>query len=123
MTTDEFTRLEDEWARIVYERDTEAAERFLADDFLLTSTGGVSGHMPRADWIAALPRIETERLEAAVEEVRTFGDVAVVKAWLRWSASMEGRDLSGEYSVADVFRADEDRWRASWRISVRQPER
>ena len=32
---------------------------------------------------------------------------------------MGERDLSGDYAVADVFTKADDRWRASWRISVR----
>jgi ketosteroid isomerase-like protein len=122
VTSDEFERLEDEWARIVSERDAEAAKRFLADDFLLTSVGGVSSRMPRADWIAALPSIETDLLEAEVDESRTYGDVAVVKARLRWSATMGGRDLTGDYAVTDVFTRGSGSWTASWRISVRLPD-
>ena len=119
--SNEFASLEDEWAGIVERRDAEAAERFLVDDFLLTSTGGVSGHMPKADWIASLPHIETDVLEAEVEEARRYGDVAVVKARLRWSATMQGRDLTGEYAVTDVFTNNDGRWKPSWRISVRLP--
>ena len=123
MTSGEFARLEDEWAGIVQRRDVTAAEQFLADDFLLTSAGGVSSQMPRADWIAALPGIETDRLEVQVEKARRYGDVTVVKARLRWSATMAGRDLTGEYAVTDVFTNDGGRWRPSWRISIRLPER
>ena len=114
--------MEEEWAGIVQRRDQAAAEGFLADDFLLTSAGGVSSHMPRADWIASLPSIETDLLEAQIEEVRSYGDVAVVKARLRWEARMGDRDLTGTYAITDVLTNDDGRWRPSWRISVRLPE-
>ena len=120
---DEFARLEEEWAGIVLRQDAEAARNFLADDFILTSSGGVSSCLPRDEWIAALPSIETERLEAEVEEARAYGDVAVVKARLLWSATMADRDLTGAYVVTDVFTKNGGRWKASWRISVRLPER
>ena len=71
--TEEFQGLEAEWAGIVQRQDQAAAERFLADDYVLTSVGGVSRHMPRENWIASLPSIETELLEADVEDVRTYG--------------------------------------------------
>jgi len=119
---EEFERLENEWAEIVQGRDEAAAEGFLADDFLLTSAGGVSSHMARDDWIASLPTIETDLLEAEVEQARTYGDVAIVKARLRWQARAGGRDLTGTYAVTDVFTNDEGRWKPSWRISVRLPE-
>ena len=121
--TEDFQGLEAEWAGIVQRQDQAAAERFLADDYVLTSVGGVSRHMSRQNWIASLPSIETELLEADVEDVRTYEDVAIVKARLRWLARTEGRSLNGSYAVTDVFTNDRGRWRASWRISVRLTDR
>jgi ketosteroid isomerase-like protein len=116
---DTFQRIEDEWAAAVVGRDTETVERILADDFVLTSEGGVSDNMPREDWLAALPQIDTRSLVCSVTNVREYGSAAVVRGRLRWAATMGDRDLSGEYAVADVFTRTDDRWRASWRISVR----
>lgn len=120
---EEFARLEEVWAGIVQRQDQDAADRFLAQDFELTSVGGVSGHMPRENWIASLPVIQTELLEAEVEDVRIYGDVAIVKARLRWLARTEGRSLNGTYAVTDVFTKEDGRWWASWRISVRLTDR
>ena len=116
---DEFQRLEDEWADAIVRGDTAAAEEILADDFVLTSEGGVSPNMPREQWLAALPGIATTSLTCSVTDVRTFGTTAVVRGRLRWDATMGDRDLSGDYAVADVFTMAGERWRASWRISVR----
>ena len=78
----------------------------------------------RRDWIASLPSIETELLEADVEDVPgPTRDVAIVKARLRWLARTEGRSLNGTYAVTDVFTNDQGRWRASWRIWVRLTDR
>ena len=121
--TEEFQALEAEWAGIVQRQDQAAAERFLGDDYVLTSVGGVSRRMPRESWIASLPSIETELLEAEVEDVRTYGDVAIVKARLKWVARTEGRSLNGTYAVTDVFTNDQGRWKAFWRISVRLTDR
>ena len=121
--TEDFQGLEAEWAGIVQRQDQAAAERFLAEDYVLTSVGGVSRHMSRQNWIASLPSIETELLEADVEDVRTYEGVAIVKARLRWLARTEGRSLNGSYAVTDVFTNDQGRWRASWRISVRLTDR
>ena len=43
----DFAELENEWARIVERRDAEAARAFLADDFVLSSTGGVGPSVPK----------------------------------------------------------------------------
>jgi hypothetical protein len=97
----------------------EAAQALLADDFVLSSSGGVSPNAPRDVWLATLPQIETRSLECSDVEPRVFRDVAVVRARLRWNASMGDRDLTGDYLVTDVFTRHEAGWRASWRISVR----
>ena len=119
--SEEFEALEDRWASIVARRDAEAADELLADDFVLSSEGGVSPHMPKRDWLGGLPSIETRSLSVTDVSARIFGDVAVVTARLDWDASMGERDLSGHYAVADVFTRADGRWRASWRISVRLP--
>ncbi len=117
--SEEFEALEEHWASVVARRDAEAADELLAEDFVLSSEGGVSPHMPKRDWLAGLASIETRSLSVSEVSARTFGDVAVVKARLDWEASMEERDLSGQYAVTDVFTKADGRWRPSWRISVR----
>ena len=119
MSEADFQRIEDEWADVIVRRDVERAAQLLGEDFVLTSEGGVSDHMPRDQWLAALPEIDTRTLTCSVNQVRELGDVAVVRGRLHWEASMGERDLSGEYAVADVFTKVGDGWRPSWRISVR----
>jgi len=96
-----------------------AAEQLLADDFVLSSTGGVGEQVTRGAWLETLGEIDTRSLRCDVREVRVFGDTAVVHARLRWDATLGERDLTGEYAVADVFTTRGESWRASWRISVR----
>ena len=55
----ELDAVEGEWAAIVERGDVEAAEALLADDFALSSVGGVAPHMRRDAWLATLPRIDT----------------------------------------------------------------
>ena len=116
----ELEAVEREWAEIVTRQDVDAAGELLAEDFVLSSSGGVSPHMPRDAWLATLHQVETSSLECTDVEARVFGDVAVVRAHLRWDASVGGRDLTGDYLVTDVFTRRNGRWRASWRISDRQ---
>jgi ketosteroid isomerase-like protein len=115
----EFDSLEREWAAVVERRDVEAARELLADDFVLSSVGGVAPDMPRDAWLGMLNQVETRSLECSDVEPRVFGDVAVVRARLRWDASVGGRDLTGDYLVTDVFTRHGASWRASWRVSVR----
>ena len=117
----EFDELESEWARIVEARDAEAAREFLAEDFILSSTGGIGPNVPKDDWLAALDEIDTRSLVPRDVDARVFGDVAVVSARLRWDATLRDQDLTGDYAVTDVFTRGEGRWLASWRVSVRLP--
>ena len=118
---DEFAALEHEWAAIVERRNAEAARAFLADDFVLSSTGGVGPSVPKDEWLEALDEIETRSLAPRDVDARVFGDVAVVSARLRWDATLRDQDLTGDYAVTDVFTRAGGRWLASWRISVRLP--
>jgi len=115
----EFEDLVVEWARIVEARDAAAARDFLADDFVLSSTGGVGPSVPKDDWLAALDEIDTRSLVPRDVDARVFGDVAVISARLRWDASLRDQDLTGDCAVTDVFTRGDGRWLASWRISVR----
>jgi ketosteroid isomerase-like protein len=117
----EFEALESEWASIVERRDAEAARAFLADDFVLSSTGGVGPNVSKDEWLEALDEIETRSLVPRDVDARVFGEVAVVSARLRWEASLRDQDLTGDYAVTDVFTRGDGRWLASWRISVRLP--
>ena len=117
--SEDLVAVEEEWREIVVGRDVARAEQLLADDFILSSTGGVGDRLPREAWLEALPTIETRSLECDVLDSRAFGDVGVVRARLEWEAAAGERDLSGSYIVADVFRREAGRWRAAWRISTR----
>ncbi len=117
--SDELAQVEEQWRQIVEERDVAAAERFLADDFMLSSSGGVADRVTRQDWLDNLPAMETHSLTCDVLDSRVFDDLAVVRARLQWDVAFGDRDLSGAYVVADVFRREEGRWRAVWRISTR----
>lgn len=120
--SDELAGVEQEWAEVVRERDVEAAEQLLADDFLLSSAGGVGDRVTRDEWLDNLPRMETRSLSCDVLDSRLFGDLGVVRARLDWEVSFGDRDLTGSYLVADVFRREDGRWRVVWRISTRLPD-
>ena len=117
--TEELVAVERALADAILRSDAEAASSILADDFVLSSTGGMSQHMPRDEWLAALPQLETRSLEPEVLESRLFGDVMVARVLVRWQASFGERDMTGKYAVTDVFRQEDDGWRLAWRVSVR----
>jgi ketosteroid isomerase-like protein len=117
--TEDIAALEEGLADAIRRSDTDAASRFLADDFVLSSTGGMSSHMPRDEWLAALPELQTRSLVPEVVDSRSFGDVTVARVIVRWEASFGDRDMTGSYAVTDIFRHEDGGWRLAWRISVR----
>ena len=119
---EELRSLLEEWTRAIAQADVAAAGRVLADDYVLTSAGGVAPHVSRQAWLEALTEIETTSFTCAPVEARVFGDVAVVASRASWNARLGERDLSGDYAVTDVFTRRDGSWRASWRISTRLPE-
>lgn len=120
--SEDLAGIEEEWARIVERRDVDAADQLLADDFVLSSAGGFGDRVTREEWLANLPRMETRELSCQLLDARVFGDVGIVRVRLDWQASFGERDLTGAYLVADVFRREQGRWRAAWRISTRVTE-
>jgi ketosteroid isomerase-like protein len=110
---------EQEWLGVIERRDVEAAKEFLASDFALSSIGGVGDQVSREAWLANLDKIESSLIEIDILESRVLGEVGIVRARLRWEATMGERDLTGDYAVTDVFKQEAGRWRPSWRISVR----
>jgi ketosteroid isomerase-like protein len=117
--SEELKAAEQEWLEVIKRRDVEAADQLLADDFALSSIGGVGDQVSREAWLGALDQIESSLLDVDILESRVLGDVGIVRARLRWEATMGERDLTGDYAVTDVFKREGGRWRPSWRISVR----
>jgi hypothetical protein len=116
---DALLALEEALAESIRRSDAQAASAILDEDFVLSSTGGMSQHMPREEWLAALPQLETRSLEPEVLDSRFFGDVMVARVLVRWQASFGERDMTGSYAVTDIFRREEGAWRLAWRVSVR----
>lgn len=115
--------LEAHWADCLERVDVGALQELLADDFVLSSAGGVGPRVTRDEWFANLERIATRSLTSRSIAAREFGDIGVIHAMLDWDASLGDRSLSGEYAVTDVCTRSEGRWRVSWRISTRLSER
>ena len=118
---DELRQLEEAWCAAIEGRDAAAADAILAENFVLTSAGGVGPWVSREEWFSNLEQIETSALGISDFEARTFGDVAVVRLLAHWDARIGDRDLSDDYSIVDVFTRESGTWQVSWRVSQRMP--
>ena len=117
--TDDVQAAFDEWTRAVADGDVAAADSLIADDYVLTSAGGVAPRVSRQEWLDALAVIETRSFAPETIETRVFGDVAVIASRVKWDARLGERDLSGEYALTDVLARADGRWQPVWRISAR----
>jgi hypothetical protein len=120
--SEELYRIEQQLASAIERSDVDAAGGLLADDFVLSSTGGVGDHVPRDEWLESLTKLETRSLSPQVLGARIIGDVAVVRLRVSWDATLGDRDLTGDYAVTDIFRDQDGNRLLSWRISVRLPD-
>ena len=107
----------DAWTRAIVDRDRAAADQLLGETYVLTSAGGVAPRLERAEWLEALPSIESESLEVLEYEERTLGDVGITNTLQRWNARRGEHDISGDYAIVDVFERRDGSWRPTWRVS------
>lgn len=104
----ELVLLSDELVRAVHGHDRGRLEQLLAREFTLH---GAVGEMSREQFLAAAAG-PYEIDEWAYEEIdpEVYGDTAVVVSRYRQAARMDGRDLSHEMHVTDVWIRREAHW-------------
>jgi ketosteroid isomerase-like protein len=117
-------RLERRWMDAVRDRDMEFLDRFLGEEFALTTGRPGAPVRSRDEWLAitrdryAIDDYEFERLE-----VFPYGHVALARSRYRQRASMDGEDRSQAFLMTDVFVRRGGRWRAVTRhVSPLSPE-
>jgi ketosteroid isomerase-like protein len=118
-TEREIERISREWMDAVPRRDREALERYLADEFVLTSNQGL--RMDRATWLdIALNRVSGAGGYSDVS-VRVYGDAAVMLSLWTMTATIDGKDWSGTSFITDVWVKRDDRWQVVTRHSSSVP--
>ena len=96
------------WTDAIIRRDVTAADRILGEEYALMA-GGL-GVMPRDKWLAALPDYVTHAIEFSDVTIRVYGETAVMRSRVKQSATVFGKDRSGEMLVTDVWVKRDGRW-------------
>jgi ketosteroid isomerase-like protein len=121
--TDELETLAQQWMQAAQDHDVSALERLMASDFTLVhpSQDKVT---TRAEWLAALSRIQTKRFQHQHLKVLHYGQtVAVVSAVLRIDAEMDGQPWPApKTAVTDVWEKRGGKWQVVTRYAVRPEE-
>ena len=115
--------LERQWNDAILRRDVSAAANFQANEYKLVI--GAEGQplqvIPREMWLSVLPRYVIHRHEITEMHVSVWGDVAVATlAIIQVAEPLNGRDISGNFLITDVWVRRDEKWMIAERHSSRQ---
>ena len=116
--TQRFRDLTERWTAAAQARDIPALERFLADDFLFTSSlssGGLQTRRQYVDFVTNVLGIESFRFSDL--RVRRWGHAVVVHSRYHQLGSVLGESWSAEFLLTDVWIENGGEWRAVARHS------
>ena len=119
---DELETLSREWMEAARRQDAKALERLMAEEFTLVhpSRDRVT---TRAQWLSALPAIETKQFRYEHLKVVRYGpSLAVVSAVFIVDAVMDGRPFAPVTAVTDVWEKRGGKWQVVTRYAVRPEE-
>ena len=111
------------WNDAILRRDVDAAASFQASEFRLVI--GVEGQslqvIPKELWLSALPRYVIHDHEITDMHVSIWNDLAVVTLAITQSAEpLNGRDISGNFLITDIWVFRNEKWLVAERHSSRQ---
>jgi ketosteroid isomerase-like protein len=128
-TEDEIRRVEIEWGDAFEQRDMEALDRLMADDYILTDPLG--SVRTKAESLAAIEKNEVhfESSKSDNVKVRINGDTAVITGRSTFRGRYKGWSMAGQYQYTDVLVKRRGSWQAvsshitavgvgAWRLSV-----
>ncbi|HWX53086.1 MAG TPA: nuclear transport factor 2 family protein [Verrucomicrobiae bacterium] len=114
-----FTALEKQLLQAVQKKDQAGLSSLLADDFTIESPNAdpIAGE----DWVPQVmtPNYKLKSFIIRQMSVADLGDAAVVKFDRIQQTTSNGKDVSGEYFVVDLWRKDGDSWKLANRYVAR----
>ena len=108
-TADELIKLSHDWMQAWKDNDMSFLENILAPDFrLVTSELWV---MPREKWLTAIPVYKCLSFEYKHQEIRDYGNAAIVQSYYSQTATLNGQDRSGDFLITDVWIKQNGNWK------------
>lgn len=96
------------WAEAIKNRDVAAAERILGEEYSLMAPG--LAEMPRAAWLSSLHDYVVHSYSFDDVKIRLYGETAVMRSRYTQSATVFGKDRSGQMLITDVWVKRDGRW-------------
>ena len=110
--------LEHRWMRAWVNREIKALKGLTTSDFILLTASKPPMILDRPSWLeAAAKRWDCASYRFGDIYVRSVGGVAMFAASLELKATLDGRDLSGNVFVTDLWR--KGKVRRGWKLSQR----
>lgn len=111
---EEIKKLAHDWLDAIRQRDRDALDRILHDDFIISGWQLEGRLADKAFYMAdALMPVDIEEGFYRYDrwKVRVYGDTAVVFCTLEIRAVVQGHEWGGEVLITDVWLRHEDSWR------------
>jgi ketosteroid isomerase-like protein len=110
--------MEHRWMRAWVNREIKALKGLTTSDFILLTASKPPMILDRPSWLeAAAKRWDCTSYRFGDIYVRSVGGVAMFAASLELKATLDGRDLSGNVFVTDLWR--KGKVRRGWKLSQR----
>ncbi len=114
MTIGDLAAAIQEFDDAVQQRDRQAAERVLADDYALVLVHPAPATMPRDRWLEVLEDYIVHSYSVLEQSVARSDGLAAVLSKVDMRATVLGEDRSGVFVISDVWRLRDGEWRV-WR--------
>jgi ketosteroid isomerase-like protein len=96
------------WMATAARNDLAACDRFIADEFTMVARGT---EFDKAQWMRNTERrVALEPVQFLDQRVYVYGDTAVMTQRSIRRYTMDGKDLSGEFFITDVWVRRDGRW-------------
>ena len=113
-----FSKLEKRIGDAVVAQDRAALESLLGNDFELRTTRTGGELTLRDEWLeAATTTYRIRSYHVTRVTVRQFGETAVVSFFYKHQASFQGKDISGDFFIVDVWQKAGNDWKIAARYS------
>lgn len=106
-----FTKIEEDWNTAIYNKDVKALDALFATDYkAIDPYGKVTDRKQDLDFVNSGKEKYLAPLGIKDVTARVYGNIAVVNGTVSLKATMEGKDISGNYLFTDVFVYRDGRW-------------
>lgn len=111
----EIRDMQQRWMEAASRKDEPVLEAILADEYVLISAR--LGFVDRNGWLAMGPDYDIEEFEYLESDINVYGDTAVSNSRYWQKATVDGKDLSIEFYLTDVWVKRGESWQVVTRHS------